>query len=194
MRPCAAICIAALLASSCAQLPQEGQTFEQWRMANEAEVSAFESHLDRAGLLGVFPMNQLLRSATSWQTCRESPYAVPPSEQWPAVASVLRLIGELRATGAIGQIEMHSGYRNKALNLCAGGATRSAHLLSFAIDFTASSSEDPTARLCEFWRTKGRAWNMGLSRYPSGRIHIDTAGFRTWGSDHTGASAVCGAA
>jgi hypothetical protein len=38
---------------------------------------------------------------------------------------------------------------------------------------------------------QGKDWNMGFSRYPSGRIHIDTAGYRTWGYDHTGKSAVC---
>jgi hypothetical protein len=32
---------------------------------------------------------------------------------------------------------------------------------------------------------------MGLSRYPSGRVHIDTAGFRTWGVDQTGKSTAC---
>ena len=36
-----------------------------------------------------------------------------------------------------------------------------------------------------FWRAQGKGWNMGLSRYPSGRIHVDRTGWRTWGEDYT---------
>ncbi|MFM7706332.1 MAG: D-Ala-D-Ala carboxypeptidase family metallohydrolase, partial [Rubrivivax sp.] len=121
------------------------------------------------------------------------PFALPPREQWAAVSSVLRLLQALQDQGVVGRsLELHSGYRNPALNTCAQGAPGSAHLRSFAIDFTLLDGSDPTERLCAFWRTQGRAWNMGLSRYPSGRIHLDTAGYRTWGADHTGRSSVCG--
>ena len=193
MRPCTLVVVLAVLASSCAQVPPARPAFETWRTAHDTAVSAFEHHLAQAGLGGALPLDQLLRAASSWQTCQASPYAVPPAEQWPAVVSVLRLVGALRAAGVIGSIEVHSGYRDQALNACAGGAARSAHLRSFALDFTSIGPHDPTPGLCEFWRTEGRRWNMGLSRYPSGRVHVDTAGYRTWGADHTGATAVCGA-
>ncbi len=178
---------------------REREPFGPWRQAHAASVDALEAHLARHGVLGVLPAEQLLRSASSWAECRAPGYAVPPEAQWPAVVSVLQLVQALTAAGTLGPIEVHSGYRDAALNECAGGAARSAHLTSFAIDFTpvapiaAQGVSDPLPRLCEFWRTQGRAWRMGFSRYPSGRIHIDTAGYRTWGADHTGRTALCSA-
>lgn len=184
---------------------REREPFGPWRHAHAASVDALEAHLARHGVLGVLPAEQLLRSASSWAECRAPGYAVPPEAQWPAVVSVLQLVQALTAAGILGPIEVHSGYRDAALNECAGGAARSAHLTSFAIDFTpvapltpvalptAQGVADPLPRLCEFWRTQGRAWRMGFSRYPSGRIHIDTAGYRTWGADHTGRTALCSA-
>ncbi len=61
-----------------------------------------------------------------------------------------------------------------------------------ALDVTPLEGDDPTPRLCQFWREQGRGWQMGFSRYPSGRLHIDTAGYSSWGAAHTGRSAVCG--
>jgi len=52
-------------------------------------------------------------------------------------------------------------------------------------------NEDMMQKLCGFWQEEGRAWNLGLMRYPSGRIHIDTVGYRTWGADHSGKSTAC---
>jgi hypothetical protein len=46
-------------------------------------------------------------------------------------------------------------------------------------------------RLCRFWREQGRAWDMGLGRYPSGRVHIDRNGYRTWGASHGRGSSFC---
>jgi len=182
----------AALASAPAAAPARGPAlFEPWRVANTAAVRELEQHLAQQDLATVLPLEQLLRSASSWHECRAEPYAVPPPAQWPAVVSVLRLLRELRAAGVVGAIEVHSGFREASLNACAGGAPRSAHQRGFAIDFTPVDAPDPTARLCDFWRTHGPRWAMGLSRYPSGRIHIDTAGHRTWGADHTGRSAVC---
>ena len=79
----------------------------------------------------------------------------------------------------------------RVLAACAGGAARSAHMRSFALDFTPMDESDITQKLCDFWRAEGKNWNMGLSRYPSGRIHIDTAGFRTWGVNKNGATPTC---
>ncbi len=182
---------AAILLASCAQPLRDPDAFASWRAAHAAEVAALEAHLAREGVASVLPLHQLLRSASSWRDCASEPFALPPPAQWQAVVSVLKLLQELQQRGVIGLIEVHSGYRAAALNQCAGGAARSAHLLHFAIDFTPADGSDPTARLCDFWREHGRAWQMGFSRYPSGRIHVDTAGYRSWGADHTGRSAVC---
>jgi hypothetical protein len=32
---------------------------------------------------------------------------------------------------------------------------------------------------------------MGLGRYPSGRVHIDRNGYRTWGASHGRGSSFC---
>ena len=185
------ICLACL--TGCAVAPRGPLAFAAWRAEQAAAVDALARHLSEQGVADVLPLHQLLRSATSWQACAAEPFALPPPEQWPAVVQVLRLLQALQAAGVVGRaLEIHSGYRGPALNTCAQGAAGSAHLRSFALDFTLADGVDPTERLCAFWRDQGRDWRMGLSRYPSGRIHIDAAGYRTWGADHTGRSAVCG--
>ena len=185
-----------LLVALCAsaQETRDDATFAAWKQQNAAAVSEFHAHLATLELHTVVELAQLLRSASSWQECSAEPYAVPPQEQWQSVESVLRLLKELTEKQILGSFVVHSAYRNQDLNKCAGGAPGSAHLRSFAVDLTPTGSEDVTAKLCSFWREQGRTWRMGFSRYPSGRLHIDTSGYRTWGSDHTGRSAVCSAA
>ena len=178
-----AVALVVTLASlaGCAGSPRGPLAFASWRTANAAQVMAFERHLGEQGVAEVLPLHQLLRSASSWRECASEPFALPPPEQWGAAVSVLRLLQALQAAGVVGtELEVHSAYRGPVLNACAQGAAGSAHLRSFALDFTLPAGPDPTGRLCAFWREQGRAWRMGLSRYPSGRIHIDTAGFRTW--------------
>jgi hypothetical protein len=193
MKPwlCGALAGVALAAG--AQETRDAAGFAQWRQAHAAPVQAFEQFLAAQRLEGLVPLDQLLRSASDWQVCQAEPYAVPPEAQWPAVQQVLELVRELVNRGVLGPFDVHSGYRDAVLNECAGGAKGSAHLRAFAIDLTPRAGPDPAPGLCAFWRREGAAWRMGLSRYPSGRIHIDTAGHRTWGADHTGQSAFCGA-
>lgn len=178
--------------ASAAQEVRTAESFQAWRAGHDAAVASFEALLAAQGLADVAPLHQLLRSASDWQRCQAAPYAVPPEPQWPAVLSTLRLLRTLRDEGVLGAFEIHSGHRGAALNACAGGAAASTHLVSFAVDL--SPLDDPQRagrRLCEFWSRHGRAWQMGLSRYPSGRIHIDTWRHRTWGADHTSRSAFC---
>lgn len=177
--------------------PPETRTaaqFARWRAETPqraAEVQAFEAMLMAQGFNGLLPLDQLLRSASDWERCAAQPYAVPPPAQWEQVQSTLRLFQHLRATGVLRELELHSAYRDASLNACAGGAARSAHLVAFAIDFRPLDDADAGARLCRFWQTQGEAWKMGLSRYPSGRVHIDTWRYRSWGADHSGQSAFC---
>lgn len=194
------LALAAALAAALPALPafaqevRTAESFAAWRAGHEAEVAAFTDHLKQAGVAEVAALHQLLRSASDWQPCAAEPYAVPPADQWPAVLAVLKLLQTLNQHGVLGPFEVFSGYRGPELNKCAGGAPRSAHLRAFAVDLRPVDGAEPGPMLCTFWREQGRAWNMGLSRYPSGRIHIDTAGYRTWGADHTGSSAFCAAA
>jgi len=178
----------------CGQETRTEVMFTQWKASNQLTVDLFAGHLQSKSLSDVIELNQLLRSASSWQQCNAEPFAVPPQEQWAEVVTVLRLVKELVTRGILGRFEVHSAYRNAELNKCAGGAVGSAHLRTFAVDLVPLEGIDPSTLLCRFWSEHGRSWNMGLSRYPSGRIHIDTSGYRTWGSDHTGKYAYCASA
>ena len=168
----------------CGQETRTEAMFAQWRVSNQADVDLFADYLQAQSLSGVIALHQLLRSASSWRQCNAEPFAVPPQEQWAEVVSVLRLVKELVTRGILGRFEVHSAYRNAELNECAGGAAGSAHLRTFAVDLVPLEGIDPSPLLCRFWSEHGRSWNMGLGRYPSGRIHIDTSGYRTWGADH----------
>lgn len=162
--------------------------FAQW--AGDHENRRFREMLVDARLYGVVPIHQLLRSASDWRLCKASPFAVPPASHWPAVRSTLALIKTLDQQGILNQFEVVSAYRDPRLNACAGGAPSSAHMRAFAVDLLLPPWADPNP-LCRFWQQHGQAWNMGLGRYPSGRIHIDTAGYRTWGGDGGAGSSFC---
>jgi uncharacterized protein YcbK (DUF882 family) len=88
------------------------------------------------------------------------------------------------------RFEVVSGYRSPTLNRCAHGAPGSAHTMAFAVDLAPLARQDALA-LCKFWRTEGRGWEMGVSRYPTGRVHIDRNGYRTWGASHKRGSSFC---
>ena len=68
---------------------------------------------------------------------------------------MVRFVGALRVAGILGDIEVHSSYRNPSLNACAGGAARSAHMRSFALDFTPMDESDITQKLCDFLASGG---------------------------------------
>ncbi len=195
MKRCVLLIVVLLFISSCSTTKLAPYNFSLWRFWHQGDVELFTQYLESQGLSEVLPISQLLRSASDWEQCNAEPFAVPPQQQWEAVASVLRLLKFLESSGVVsGRIVVYSAYRNPALNACAGGAANSAHARSFALDIRVLGSVNPAKALCSFWRTNGKEWNMGFSVYPSGRIHIDTAGYRTWGYDHTGKSAVCSAA
>jgi uncharacterized protein YcbK (DUF882 family) len=175
----------------CGQETRTETMFTQWKGSNRLAVDLFAGHLQAESVSEVIELHQLLRSASSWQQCNAEPFALPPREQWADVVSALRLVKELVTRGILGRFEVHSAYRNAELNECAGGAAESAHLRTFAVDLVPLDDLDPGPLLCRFWTEHGRSWNMGLGRYPSGRIHIDTSGYRTWGTDDTGKSAYC---
>ncbi len=103
----------------------------------------------------------------------------------------LRLVARLRDDDVLDPRRARSVYRDDAVNSCAGGAKGSKHLQNIALDFDLPSAENNVARLCDFWREHGRKQNMGLGFYTPTAIHIDTAGYRTWGSDHTWRTSLC---
>ena len=163
--------------------------FTHWRANHVDDIEAFEGYLVREKVAAVVPTYQLLRSASMWKECKAEPFQLPPAYEWQKVRDLLLLLRELRQRGILPQFEVVSAYRDPRLNRCAGGAPGSSHQ-HFAVDI-APLGADEGGRLCRFWREEGKAWDMGVSRYPSGRIHIDRTGYRTWGASHRRASSYC---
>jgi Peptidase M15 len=184
-----ALVILALVSVNVCADDRNGLTFENW--ARDVSTGDFEKSLISANLENVVPLDQLLRSASEWKRCGGPPYQIPPKAQWPDVKKVLALIKELKAVRLLTNFEVVSTYRNPRLNACAHGSKSSAHTKAFAVDLVMVGDKSNQLLLCKFWKNKGRSWNMGLSRYPSNRIHIDTAGYRTWGKDFTRATSYC---
>ena len=163
--------------------------FTVWRGKHASEVDPFAGYLVNQNLAQVVPTYQLLRSASMWKECHAEPFEVPPSDDWERVRDLLVLLRELRQRQVLPDFEVVSAYRDPRLNRCAGGAPGSSHQ-KFAVDIAPLSPEQG-AKLCRFWREEGRKWDMGVSRYPTGRIHIDRNGYRTWGANYKRGSSYC---
>lgn len=163
--------------------------FTVWQAKHAAQVDPFSSFLVKENLAQVVPTYQLLRSASMWKECHADPFEVPPTEDWERVRDLLVLLRDLRERNVLPNFEVVSAYRDPRLNKCAGGAPGSSHQ-KFAVDIAPLSPEEG-AKLCRFWREEGRKWDMGVSRYPTGRIHIDRNGYRTWGANYKRGSSYC---
>jgi hypothetical protein len=163
--------------------------FSLWRAQHGEDVDTFGAYLVSEHLADVVPMYQLLRSASMWKECHAEPFEVPPPSEWEKVRDVLILLRDLQQRGVLPSFEVVSAYRDPRLNRCAGGAPGSSHQ-KFALDI-APLSPEVGANLCRFWREEGKEWDMGVSRYPTGRIHIDRTGYRTWGASHKRGSSYC---
>lgn len=131
------------------------------------------------------------------KSCQLPVFHVPPQKKWHQLVPTLVLINQLKHQGILGDIHVTSGYRDSQTNECVGGSRASKHLKNAALDFTiitsstSVSAKRTTQQLCQFWRNKGRRLQMGLGTYGKGRYHIDTQGFRTWGSNYRRATSLC---
>ena len=115
---------------------QSEADFARWLDTNpgyRGQILSFEAWQDAAGVKGVLPTWQLVRTASMWRECNGQPFEVPPFQLWPGVVRTLRFIRD-HVRPALGEVEAVSGYRNPVLNRCARGSERSAHLDFFALD------------------------------------------------------------
>ena len=192
----AALCASLLLPSGQAQAARGPDDFAAWVHAapgRAAQVQAFETYLRRAGVGAVLPLSQLLLSASSWAACGVAPYSLAPRALWPNVVPTLRFI-RARIVPVLGPVAAVSGYRDPVLNKCAGGAPKSAHALYYALDLKPlrlSNRDKMIAAVCKLHARFGPAAHAGLGFYEGLRFHIDTNGFRRWGSDYHAATSPC---
>lgn len=183
------LALAAALPARAQELPvgQSEADYTAWLAASpgdQGRVMSFEAWQDAAGVRGVIPTWQLVRTASMWRECGARPFEVPPFHLWPGMVRTLRFIRD-HVTGAVGAVEAVSGYRNPALNACARGSERSAHLDFFAIDLVPVvplPRRQLFERLCAMHARYGPDAGVGLGFYTFQRFHIDTRSFRRWGS------------
>jgi len=178
-------------------------TYRVWlsNSSNQQQAIEYTSFLESNGLAGYVPDHEFFQSARDWEKCGAAEFEIPPTEIWSNIVPTLQIIKVLVDDKVVRDFTVTSVYRNFNLNRCAKGADTSRHVFNTAIDFRIGS-EAPNAseamqivetkrRLCTFWQEKGAELNMGLGVYSSGQIHIDSAGYRTWGPDHRSRSSPC---
>lgn len=168
---------------------------------NQKRVNDYKQFLKQNSVQFPVADFQMLRSARDWRACHATEFDVPVRSVWKNSVPTLRLMQRLSSQGVISKIEVTSSYRSPFLNRCAGGARASAHLNNSAIDFRIGSKfstvfdqiaiQKTKIKLCRFWKQYGRQYQMGLGVYPSGQIHVDTQGYRTWGYNHSSVTSLC---
>lgn len=181
--------LAAPAAAAAQELPvgQGEAEYQAWYASSpgvRGQVLSFESWQEAAGVSNVLPTWQLVRTASMWRECNGQPFEVPPFRLWPGMVRTLRFIRD-HVRPALGPVEAVSGYRNPALNACAHGSERSAHLDFFALDLIPLTPLPRRAlfeRLCALHARWGPQAGAGLGFYTFQRFHIDTRSFRRWGS------------
>ena len=168
--------------------------FEQWsRGTSASDIVAFKQYLEREGVAAVVPLAQLLRSDARWRRCNLPPFAVPPRARWSEIVPTLRYLRD-HVEPVVGPLRAVSAYRDPAANRCFGGASASRHLRFAALDVEPVEPLDRRAlvdQLCNLHATTGKRFAVGLGIYKGVRFHIDTTGFRRWGSDFRAATSPC---
>ena len=167
---------------------QDEPGYRSWYLAapwRGTQVKAFNDYLASAGVAGIVPTWQLLRTATSWKDCGAQPFEVPPSDEWPHMVQTLRYVRDY-VIPAVGPVEPVSVYRNPSLNVCAGGAPESAHKLDSAVDLVPLKPIDRVTlmrKLCGDHSEHGAPYNAGLGFYAYLRFHVDSTKYRRWNMD-----------
>lgn len=195
----AAICALAAASPAFGQAVAEGQDHADYLAwlakspAARAQVLGFKSFLDMKRVDEIVPTWQLLRTASMWRECNGPRFEVAPFTEWNHIAETLQFV-RTHVEPVIGPVEALSGYRNAELNQCSGGAKASAHRHFFALDLTPVRDIGRTAMirsLCKIHEWRGSGYDVGLGFYTGMRFHIDSKGFRKWGSNGKGETSPC---
>ena len=179
------------------------QAYIDWlvQRPNQQNVKAYKTFLWLHHLDNIAPDFELFQTARDWQMCNAPEFEIPPQEIWSNIIPTLQILKQLVESKILDDFTVTSVYRNYNLNRCAGGADSSRHVFNAALDFRIGSErqspeeqltiQKTKTRLCQFWSEQGEALQMGLGVYASGQIHIDSVGYRTWGTDHRSTSSPC---
>jgi hypothetical protein len=160
---------------------------------NREQVRSFRSFIADQGVDDVVPTWQLVRTSSSWRECGASRFEVAPAAQWNNIVQTLSFVKN-EVQPAIGDVEALSGFRNKHLNQCSNGKPQSAHRMFFAMDLVPAVEIERgqmIARLCSAHSRRGADYRTGLGFYTGSRFHVDSSGYRKWGSDGRGATSPC---
>src|SRR3569623_1626696 len=88
--------------------------YRSWYLGDpsrKTQVKAFNDYLVSAGVGGVLPTWQLLRTASSWADCGGQPFEVPPPDEWPHIIQTLRYVRDY-VIPALGPVDAVSVSRN----------------------------------------------------------------------------------
>jgi len=183
----------ALFLSGCVffRKPTDAERYAIWSKKHGNEILAYQQFLDEKAVGDIIPLSQLLKSARDWKKCKAEPYTMPPEELWPNIVPTLLLVKKFKSEGVLINPVAASVYRDPVLNACAGGSPGSKHMQLSAIDFDIDAAPESLEILCNAWRTQGAELKLGLGFYTPTRIHLDTLGYRSWGSDHTHKTSLC---
>jgi hypothetical protein len=178
-------------------------SFRVWEqdVVNQQAIEHYKKFLKQQGIHAYVPNFEFFQTARDWQRCNATEFEIPPQALWHNIVPTLNILDQLIDQQILNDFTVTSVYRNLNLNRCANGASASKHIFNAALDFRIGS-ENPDAteqilikntkvKICQFWNDHGEQLNMGLGVYPSGQIHIDSAGYRTWGADHRYHSSPC---
>lgn len=195
----ALLALALFAVPAAAQSVAEGQNradYLAWlarEPAARAQVLSFKTFLEMKDVDEVVPVWQLVRTASMWRECSGPRFEVAPIAEWQHIAGTLSYVKN-HVEPVIGKVEALSGYRNEELNECSGGARQSAHRHFFALDLTPVSGIARPAMmrsLCAIHDFRGDEYDIGLGFYSGMRFHVDSKGFRRWGSNGRSATSPC---
>ncbi|MDQ3140581.1 MAG: D-Ala-D-Ala carboxypeptidase family metallohydrolase [Pseudomonadota bacterium] len=198
-RSIALLALSLLVAPVAAQTVAEGQAradYLAWlarEPAARAQVLGFKTFLAMKEVQDVVPTWQLVRTASMWRDCAGPRFEVAPVAEWQHISDTLTFV-KSHVEPVIGEVEALSGYRNEGLNQCSGGAKASAHRHFYALDLTPVKALTRAAMqrsLCAIHSFRGPDYDVGLGFYSGMRFHVDSKGYRRWGSDGKGATSPC---
>lgn len=189
--PCLIITVIFLPGCVFFRKPTDTERYAIWSKKHGEEILAYQNFLNENAVGDIVPMPQLLKSARDWKKCKAEPFIMPPKELWPNIVPTLLVVKKLRSDGVLINPVAASVYRDPVLNVCAGGSPKSKHMQLNAIDFDIDVTPDSLETLCQAWRTHGAELNLGLGFYTPTKIHLDTLGHRSWGSDFTYKTSLC---